>query len=31
MLTSKEIKNLSVSLGAEKCGIAAADRFNNAP
>ena len=31
MYTSSEIKNLSFSLGAEKCGIASADRFKKAP
>ncbi len=31
MYTSSEIKNLSLSLGAEKCGIASVDRFKNAP
>jgi epoxyqueuosine reductase QueG len=29
--TSSEIKNLPLSLGAEKCGIASVDRFENAP
>jgi epoxyqueuosine reductase len=29
--TSSEIKNLSLSLGAEKCGIATVERFKNAP
>jgi hypothetical protein len=28
---SSEIKNLSLSRGAEKCGIASVDRFKNAP
>jgi epoxyqueuosine reductase len=28
---SSEIKNLSLSLGAEKCGIASVDRFKKAP
>jgi epoxyqueuosine reductase len=28
---SSEIKNLSYSLGAEKCGITSADRFKKAP
>jgi epoxyqueuosine reductase len=31
MYTSADIKNISLSLGAEKCGIASADRFKNAP
>ena len=31
MNTSVEIKNLSLSLGAEKCGIASVDRFKKAP
>ena len=31
MLISSEIKNLSFSLGAEKCGIASVDRFKKAP
>jgi epoxyqueuosine reductase len=31
MYTSSEIKNLSISIGAEKCGIASADRFSKAP
>jgi epoxyqueuosine reductase len=29
--TSSEIKSLTYSLGAEKCGIASVDRFKNAP
>jgi len=29
--TSSKIKNLCLSLGAEKCGIASVDRFKNAP
>ena len=31
MYTSSEIKSLSLSLGADKCGIASVDRFINAP
>jgi len=31
MYTSPEIKKISVSLGADKCGIASIDRFKNAP
>jgi len=31
MYTSSEIKNLSLSLGAEKCGIASVERFRKAP
>lgn len=31
MPISSEIKNLSLSLGAEKCGIASVDRFKKAP
>jgi hypothetical protein len=31
MKTSFEIKNLSFSLGAEKYGVASADRFKEAP
>jgi epoxyqueuosine reductase len=31
MYTSSEIKKISVSLGADKCGIASIDRFKNAP
>jgi epoxyqueuosine reductase len=31
MYISSEIKNLSLSLGAEKCGIASVDRFKKAP
>jgi epoxyqueuosine reductase QueG len=31
MYTSTEIKKISFSLGAEKCGIASADRFREAP
>jgi epoxyqueuosine reductase QueG len=31
MYISPEIKNLSLSLGAEKCGIASVDRFKKAP
>jgi epoxyqueuosine reductase len=31
VFTSAEIKKLSLSLGAEKCGIASVERFRNAP
>jgi len=31
MYTSSEIKNLALSLGSEKCGIASVERFKNAP
>lgn len=31
MNTSSEIKNLSLSLGADKCGIASVERFKNSP
>jgi hypothetical protein len=31
METSFGIKNLSFSIGAEKCGVASADRFKEAP
>jgi epoxyqueuosine reductase len=31
LFTSTEIKNLALSLGAEKCGIASVDRFKKAP
>ncbi len=31
MYSSSEIKNLAHTLGAEKCGIASAERFKNAP
>jgi epoxyqueuosine reductase len=31
MLTSNEIKSLALSLGADRCGIASADRFADAP
>jgi epoxyqueuosine reductase QueG len=31
MYTSSEIKNLSFSLGAEKCGISSVNRFSKAP
>ncbi len=31
MITSKEIKNFALSLGADKCGIASIDRFKEAP
>ncbi|HLP73195.1 MAG TPA: hypothetical protein VK155_09850 [Bacteroidales bacterium] len=30
-MTSSEIKSLTISLGAEKCGIASVDRFKDAP
>jgi epoxyqueuosine reductase len=31
MLTSEKIKSITLSLGADKCGIAGNDRFNEAP
>ena len=31
MLTSKELKEFVLSIGAEKCGIASVDRFSEAP
>jgi len=31
MLTSEEIKSVALNLGADKCGIASIERFNDAP
>ncbi len=31
MLSSEEIKSITLSLGADKCGIASTDRFSSAP
>lgn len=31
MLTTKEIKAIAIDLGADRCGVASADRFDDAP
>ena len=31
MLSSEEIKSITINLGADKCGIANIDRFSSAP